>query len=58
MTAHQDTDIDRSPDWEKITLFPKTLSVRLQNWNKKKLYNKRRLKLKVIAEFLYSEVAF
>ena len=52
VTARQDTDIDRSPDWEKFTLFPKTLSVRLENWNKKKLYDKRRLKLKVIAEFL------
>ena len=40
LTARQDTDNDRLPDLETFTLFPKTRSTRLQNWNKKKLYNK------------------
>ena len=30
---------------EKFTLLPKTRSTLLQNWNKKKRYNKKRLKL-------------
>ena len=47
LTAHQ-PDRERT-DYQitKFTFFPKTRSTRLQNCNKKKLYDKRRLKLKV-----------
>ena len=46
-------DNEQITRFEKFTLFNKTRSTRLQNWNKKKLYNKRRLTIQLLSNFLF-----